>query len=477
MNYAKRAFLAVFRRFEKSLILFMVIFVFGNIMAGAIAIQQATKNVELGIKSKLGAQASIQLNQNILDEMTLQELSQIKPLGIDVIKRIGASKSVKYYDYNYEWKFYTDPNPVKTGLIHNITNDGSIEKTVAFSGHGVNYGPLYDIETGKIKLDAGRVFTESEIDNGSYVGLISSKVAKLNSIEIGDFITFYSNNYVDDGIRYVDQPSSTPIRIEVIGVFSPMQLIGADNLDYLDEEKIRVYVPDKLIINEADIYAKNGHLTEKGMTPILNYSSLIYILKSPEVIDSFTSEAKKIIPFSYFNVVTATTVYDSIAGPVSTLKVIADYTLLFSIIAAVAVISLVLLSLQKDRTNEFGIYLALGEMKRKIILQILLEVTMISIVAISFSLLTGSGLARILSNELINQQTSMNPASSDIIRIDPDNPTSVKTNDAVQLLKIEIDVSTIYSFYFVGLSTVIVSSILPMVIVLNMNPKKILLDN
>jgi len=71
----------------------------------------------------------------------------------------------------------------------------------------------------------------------------------------------------------------------------------------------------------------------------------------------------------------------------------------------------------------------------------------------------------------------MNPASSDIIRIDPDNPTSVKTNDAVQLLKIEIDVSTIYSFYFVGLSTVIVSSILPMVIVLNMNPKKILLDN
>jgi len=477
MNYAKRAFLAVFRRFEKSLILFMVIFVFGNIMAGAIAIQQATKNVELDIKSKLGAQASIQLNQRMLDEMTLQELSQIKPLGIDVIKRIGASDAVNYYDYNYEWKFYTDPNPSKAGLVYNITNDGTIEKTVAFNGHCINYGPLYDIETGKIKLDAGRVLTESEIESGSYVGLISSKVAKLNSIEIGDFITFYSNNYVADGIRYVDQPLSTPIQIKVIGIFNPIQLIGADNLDYLDEENIRVYVPDKLIINEVGIYAKNGHLTEKGMTPTLNYSSLIYILKSPEVIDSFTSEAKKIIPFSYFNVVTASMVYDSIAGPVSTLKVIADYTLLFSIIAAVTVISLVMLSLQKDRINEFGIYLALGEMRRKIILQILLEVMMISMVAISFSLLTGSGLAKILSNELISRQTNNDSASTDIIRIDPDNPTSLKTNDAVQLLKIELDASTIYLFYFIGLSTIIVSSILPMVIVLNMNPKKILLDN
>ncbi|MEG0255667.1 MAG: ABC transporter permease, partial [Vagococcus sp.] len=46
MNFFKRAMASVTRRKGKSIILFAVIFILGNVMAGAIAIDQGTKSVE-----------------------------------------------------------------------------------------------------------------------------------------------------------------------------------------------------------------------------------------------------------------------------------------------------------------------------------------------------------------------------------------------------------------------------------------------
>ena len=43
MNYFKRGMASITRRKGKSLILFAVIFILGNVMAGAIAIDQGTK--------------------------------------------------------------------------------------------------------------------------------------------------------------------------------------------------------------------------------------------------------------------------------------------------------------------------------------------------------------------------------------------------------------------------------------------------
>lgn len=51
MNFLKRALLSIQRRKGKSIILFLVIFILGNLMAGAIAIQQATRGVETNIKT------------------------------------------------------------------------------------------------------------------------------------------------------------------------------------------------------------------------------------------------------------------------------------------------------------------------------------------------------------------------------------------------------------------------------------------
>ena len=68
MNYLKRAWLSVTRRKGKSLLLFIIIFILSNVIAGAVSIQQATQNVEKTIKNKMGATVTLRLDyENMKD--------------------------------------------------------------------------------------------------------------------------------------------------------------------------------------------------------------------------------------------------------------------------------------------------------------------------------------------------------------------------------------------------------------------------
>ncbi|MFD1899805.1 hypothetical protein GQR36_06325 [Enterococcus termitis] len=73
----------------KSLILFAVIFVLGNVIAGAIAIQQSTQNVEKSVKKELGGMATIQLDYENNQEEFMKEDLEIEPLKVELIKKLA----------------------------------------------------------------------------------------------------------------------------------------------------------------------------------------------------------------------------------------------------------------------------------------------------------------------------------------------------------------------------------------------------
>lgn len=54
MNFWQRALKSVTRRKGKSFILFLVIFILGNVIAGAVAVQQSTMNVGTGNEKENG---------------------------------------------------------------------------------------------------------------------------------------------------------------------------------------------------------------------------------------------------------------------------------------------------------------------------------------------------------------------------------------------------------------------------------------
>lgn len=62
MNFWQRALKSVTRRKGRSFILFLVIFILGNVIAGAVAIEQSTKNVEQETKKQMGARATVEMD-------------------------------------------------------------------------------------------------------------------------------------------------------------------------------------------------------------------------------------------------------------------------------------------------------------------------------------------------------------------------------------------------------------------------------
>ena len=62
MKFWQRALKSVTRRKGRSFILFLVIFILGNVIAGSVAIQQSTQNVEKETKRQMGARATVDMD-------------------------------------------------------------------------------------------------------------------------------------------------------------------------------------------------------------------------------------------------------------------------------------------------------------------------------------------------------------------------------------------------------------------------------
>src|SRR5699024_5741952 len=101
MNFIKRGLLGITRKKGKSLILLAVIFILGNLISGAISIQQANSNVENNIKEKLGATATLEMDWLEYEKLSMEEQENFifEEIGVDLIEEVGGISYVKYYDY------------------------------------------------------------------------------------------------------------------------------------------------------------------------------------------------------------------------------------------------------------------------------------------------------------------------------------------------------------------------------------------
>lgn len=195
MNFFKRAMASVTRRKGKSIILFAVIFILGNVMAGAIAIDQGTKSVENTIKEKLGAVATIsedyeQLNkdqENAGNENGNFDFIKDNTPTTETLKEIGELPEVKYYDYSITSMASTEKLKMLEMKDANFQYGQPGMSWVSLKG--INYNEIFDIKNNIISLTGGRVFEKDEVSKGKAVVVISDEFAKENNLRVGDKMT------------------------------------------------------------------------------------------------------------------------------------------------------------------------------------------------------------------------------------------------------------------------------------------------
>jgi len=475
MNFLKRAFLSLVRRKGKSLILLVIIFILSNVMAGSIAIGQASNNVEKTIKLQLGANATVELDYEKMQDWTQDQWDALQYITPEIADSIGSLSYVKYYDYSSEAYINSstltqyDPNMVEIPTIS------------YFPLKGVQYAPILDIVNGNASLVQGRTFNEEEITNADYVALISDKVAQQNNIFVGDVI-YLQNTFSMWREDNTMEEYKRDIALEVIGIFTPkVEQSDENNGGWIDYTPFnRIYVPNGVV------HAENRWLNEQYAIayPDSNikidqvYITPTFVLNNPEDVESFRTEAMNFLP-DYYKVTVSSDAYDSVAGPIKFIGSLSNIILYVAIGATILILSLVVILFLRDRKHELGIYLALGESKSKVVGQILIEVVSISLIAITLSLLTGNSIAESTSQSMMDLRNEITGNTNDDGMVYRDMgyyPTNgVTEDDVLEAYKIEFTWDYVFILYGVGIGTVLLSSIAPMIYILRLKPKKIMM--
>lgn len=493
MNYWNRALCSVTRRKGKSVILFAVIFILGNVIAGSIAIQQSTANVEKKIKHDLGATVSVDFDyQKMMDE---GKTSTPPSLKVEDIKKMGESPYVKEFDYNVKSSLVV--KKIKTYEMKNAADFVGMPKLLNLKGNNL-LEPL-DFKDKKVKLVEGRTFKQEEINSGKDVAIMSKKVAEENGFNVGDKVVLDSLvvDYKQDGSQ--EELASQDHPVEIIGLFEPTSVEkkksdGKEqqgmNEQFMETEQFNtLYMPNDAVmtINKAEFDKgkellperyKNADGTEATVDD-MNQIVPVYILKSPEDVEAFKEEAKSFIPEGY-KLTASTDQYDQVGGTFKKMSQISGYVVLLAIGATLLIISLVVILFLRDRKHELGIYLSLGETRAKVMQQVLIELLLISLVAMCVSLITGNVLGKIVSESLIASDAfaqagdAADSSSAMMIGGGSSLPT-LTTEDVTSAYEVKFSISYIVTFLIAGLSTVLLSAVLPLTYVLRLNPKKIMM--
>lgn len=494
VNFVKRALCSVTRKKGKSLILFAVIFVLGNVIAGAIAIQQSTQNVEKSVKKQLGGLATIEIDYEKFQDELMQKETQkeLKPLKIETIKKIGDSPYVKYFDYNANG--WITSKKLKSASFGEEKQMGSQEGS--FSLKGSNYAKVLDVEENKIKITEGRVFQQEEIDNGTNAAIISSKVADENGLSVGDKIVLDNVSYESYGetggigeLFKIDTP------VEIIGIFEPTSVEmkeknkdkgaseqGDFNRQMMSTQQLNtIYLTNKLVTDmNKEFFEKNkvalGENGEELLGEEEDYFIPIYVLKSPDDVEAFKQDVKPLLP-KYYTVNASADQYEQIGGSMKKMSQISGYVVMIAVIATLLIISLVVLLFMRDRKHELGIYLSLGDKRSHVMGQIVLEMLLISGVALILSLITGNFLGKVVSDSLLNSDmlANANSATQDIYFGNGLGISELTNADVMSAYEVKFSLGYVVTYLVVGLGTVLVSAVLPLVYILRLNPKKIMM--
>lgn len=502
MNFWQRGLKSVTRRKGRSLILFLVTFILGNVIAGAVSIEQSTKNVEEATKKKMGAVATVEMDYERLDKEQQKNPEKFEnddwyqQPTLKEYEAIGNLPYVKYYDYSISG--YSGLNKIKSYT----PDDGGISYGGSYkyqqTWKGVNRKEIVDLEEGLIKLVEGAVFSDKDIEEGSSNILISKEVAELNNLSVGDQVIFdvtgeyYSDMMLEGETTTDDDESSEATGPEVVTFDFPATVIGIfsvvkkeaskstdpndnSNNEWMATEQINtIYAPNKLVkelnrqMNEK-IWKMPEEISEDN-----DYYQVSYVLKSTDDLEAFREEANALISNEYFQIRASSDQYDQVAGGMKKLGKISGYVVWAAVIASLLIISLMVLLFLRDRKHELGIYLALGENRGKIIGQIVVELLLTSALALILALITGNFLASTMSNSLL--QMDWFSSNQDMYYYNTGLMSSNLTAaDVQEAYQVSFSAGYMISFLLIGIGTVLLSAALPLLYILRLNPKKIMM--
>ncbi len=502
MNFLKRAILSSKSRLSKTMILFAVMLVVCTVVLASISIQSATDQASVLARQKLGAEVSLQVDMNKVMESAKAQMQENKtdqrvpfgkdtmkmqPIAINYIEELSVSEYIDTISVSTTTSAFSDILAVgaetedeeSTEVVEDDMKDmmGQMGGKVPgmsmmgsgdFNISGVNDLTLStDYQAGYIELIDGRLLTNDDI--GSNVVVLEEVLAEQNELGVGDKFTVTTGSEDEDNL--------ISIELEVVGIYAtsaPYNEMAAMILSMSPYNKM--YVP----------YTVASEL--KGEDYEETVDSVVFHLTDPLYVEDFIEEAQanSSIDFNVFSLTQLGGDYEAMMGPIENVASFSQTTLILMIVFGGLILTLIIMLSIKDRMNEIGILLSLGEHKSKVVLQLLTEILIVLVLALGVSSVVGQSVSEVISDQLISQELAVTqdtlsnmPGGNRGESFGSKLPFNMGGNNlgetqAIDELEINVTIDQFAQLSIIGVLISILATILPAAFIMRLQPKAIL---
>ncbi len=525
MNFINRALKNVTRKMSKSLLLGLTFFLIGNFVIVGLGVSSAADNAKILARQKMRAVVEYSVDHEKMWEATKDfteeestEFYENNPVEItlDKIKEIQQDPRVKVVNAIGNHQMYSKSfENVLVGNEENNNSGGTYFETDEF-GNTVEYehiepnislktnafDNMIEFEDGIYKIIEGRMYTQEDIDNMSPVCLITDKLAEMNNLSIGDTVTLETMEL--RSLEYYEGATVEDITIEmeIIGIFDNSEELdpsdpeydwmsphmSPDNIvltteSYINSSKLKLEIMafDSGKLEYPDIEYYQDEANRPSLESMSYKSNIIILLSDPLDVDAFVKDYTATSESEYLVFDANNETFLKLSKPLDTLSIFSNIIIWLVIINAIVIITLVTALTLKTREYEIGVLLSLGVSKTKVVAQFFVELAIVAVIGFTLAVMSGSMIASSVGNAVLDFQV----ATADV-EIDEDNDynyyaetdyfTEVSLEDITSKYEVTISPWIIAQIYVAGLGMVLISILIPSLMIMRFNPKKILLN-
>lgn len=453
MKSFKRAVLYITRNRGRSIILAIVFTVLFILLTVGLSIGSGTQEAAAGLRRNLGGYFKI--------ESDVSAAGGNQTINKDLAENVLALPGVTAYDGLDLYFLKVDDLVLLPGYF---TLKGETKAQVArFIGNTDSSVNEYFL-TGTFKLLKGRHIRPNEQGKA----LISSTLADMNHLEIGDtFTAWISEDSSGEGVDIAEQS----FEYEVVGIYQANSALA------YSERTPESDIADNFIFTDMNS-ARAAVSAMGGATDRFRYG-VVFSVEDPEDLSEIVQNVQNLEGYDT-GVLTITIndkIYRDALSPLQTLQGFVQALIVIILAVSAVLISLILVIWMKDRVREIGIYISIGYSKLHIFGQYLLECALIAALAAALAW-GGSALAAApvqnWAQENIRSQQILTEETQDDIQsvVGPD--VSAPANTAA--LRVDIGIREWLAAVALGFASVFISVGLSFLMVVRMQPKKILSD-
>ncbi|RII13032.1 FtsX-like permease family protein [Streptomyces sp. YIM 130001] len=456
MNFVKRAGLSLWARKGRTLITWATFLVISLMVLAGVLINGATARAEQDAKRSVGAEVNLQMDLG--SSAGSGGGLQAPRIDAGTVDKLGKLPQVQKYTYSL-WD---------RGIIKgkNKLVEGGPQEPMGPGGTAavgvLDSALLPDFRSGNFTLLSGKHLTAADKDSRRL--LIEERLAKQNGLAVGDTFALTGND------------EKTTADFTVAGIYRDPRATSEPEPEYGVSPANMLY---GAVGGLSSLSSENDGAQQAG--------SATFLLQDADAQGEFKEEAEQVAGSALdgFELAANDKAVRQMTGPLKSISSTATVAMWLMGFAGAAVLALLVNLAVKQRRKEYGVLLAMGEKKSRLIAQQALEIVVVAALAIGVSALFAPRLTQSAGQALLGTEASA--AQEKLDSWEPPAPgrtgvgegidmndKPVENADPIDEITVRLDPADLATVGAVGLGIGLLATAVPAGAVLRLSPRSIL---